>query len=243
VNPPAELPQTASPRIRDVAGLLVVACLFAVVGGYLDAYSYLAHDHVFANAQTGNVVLFSVYASGGEWVRALRHLPPIAAFAMGTAIAKLLGVRKQKHSFRATLACQTFELVILVTLASTGQYLPDAWIVPVVSFVAALQNTGFSSVGPWSFNSAMTTGNLRDATSGLVLWLIGRDTTNNRRKAITLACICFSFLVGALFGGACTRVAVRHALVPCIAIVAVATLLTWRERRKIARGSTVGVST
>ena len=43
-------------------GLLRIACLFAVVGGYLDAYSYLAHGHVFANAQTGNVVFLAVEA-------------------------------------------------------------------------------------------------------------------------------------------------------------------------------------
>ena len=30
--------------------LLRIACLFAVAGGYLDAYAYLAHGHVFANA-------------------------------------------------------------------------------------------------------------------------------------------------------------------------------------------------
>ncbi|HWO33371.1 MAG TPA: hypothetical protein VNO32_31620, partial [Candidatus Acidoferrum sp.] len=37
-------------RLQDVSGLLVIACLFATAGGYMDAYSYLAHGHVFANA-------------------------------------------------------------------------------------------------------------------------------------------------------------------------------------------------
>src|SRR5580658_11208123 len=60
---------------RCNSGLLLVACLFATVGGYLDAYSYLAHGHVFANAQTGNVIFFSVYATKGEWAKAARHLP------------------------------------------------------------------------------------------------------------------------------------------------------------------------
>jgi uncharacterized membrane protein YoaK (UPF0700 family) len=77
-----------SPRFRDVSGSLIIGCVFTAAGGYMDAYSYLAHGHVFANAQTGNVVFFAVFASGGEWVQALRHLPPVAAFASGVAVAK-----------------------------------------------------------------------------------------------------------------------------------------------------------
>ena len=78
----------------------------------------------------------------------------------------------------------------------------------------------------------MTTGNLRKATSGLVLWLLGRDPARNRSQAIVLGWICLSFLVGALCGGVCTRRDVRHALLPCMALVAVGFLLTWRERRR-----------
>ncbi len=188
-------------QLRALSGLLTVACLFAVVGGYLDAYAYLAHGHVFANAQTGNVVLLAVHASAGDWPRAVRHLPPILAFVLGVTVAKLLGVQTQKQSFRATLCCEAFELAILSVLAVFGGNLPDASVVPLISFVAAIQNTSLSAVGPWSFNSVMTTGNLRDATSGLVLWLTGRQTERGRGQAIVLGLICLSFLAGALAGG------------------------------------------
>jgi uncharacterized membrane protein YoaK (UPF0700 family) len=171
---------------RGYSRLLPVACLFAMVGGYMDAYSYLAHGHVFANAQTGNVILFSVYASGGQWARAARRLPPIVAFSLGVAVAKLVGIRSLKDSLRATLLCQAFELAILAVLAVIGTHLPDASIVPMISFVAALQNTSFNRIGALEFNSAMTTGNLRTATAGLVLWIAGLDTIENRSKAITL---------------------------------------------------------
>ena len=38
-----------------------LTAILAIVGGFLDAYSYLMRGHVFANAQTGNIVLFGVY--------------------------------------------------------------------------------------------------------------------------------------------------------------------------------------
>ena len=172
---------------HDISGLFMIACLFTVAGGYLGAFSYIAHGHVFANAQTGNFVFFAVFASAGQWAQAWRHVPPpIVAFSLGVALAKLLGVQTQKHTFRATLLYQEFEVAILAVLAVVGARLPNASVVPLISFVAALQNTSLDRIGQWSFNSPMTTGNLRDAVSGLVLWITGRETVENRRKAITI---------------------------------------------------------
>ncbi len=225
---PHDAPGAAADLHRN-RWLLLVACLFTVVGGYLDAYSYLAHGNVFANAQTGNVILLAVKASDGRWAQAARHLPPIAAFALGVAAAHLIGVRTEKREDRATLFCQGFEIVILAGLAGSASRLPDAWVVPVISFVAALQNTSFSKIGPWSFTSPMTTGNLREAVSGLTRWLLGRDAEKNRVKAIALGWVCLSFLAGAVAGSVCTRWNAALALWPCVALVAVGMRLTYQE--------------
>jgi uncharacterized membrane protein YoaK (UPF0700 family) len=224
----ADIPQD----FRGFHGLLRVACVFSVIGGYLDAYAYLAHDHVFANAQTGNVVLLAVAASEGDWAQALRHLPPIGAFAAGVAVAKLLGVVPDKRTFRATLICEVFELAILIVLTVVGFGLPEASIVPIISFVAAVQSTSLGKVGPWSFNSSVTTGNIRDATSGLVLWLAGRDVAKNRAAAIYLGLICLAFLLGAMCGAVFTRLSARYSLAGCVVLAAVGIVLTWRERKK-----------
>jgi uncharacterized membrane protein YoaK (UPF0700 family) len=219
-------------------GQLTTACLFAVVGGYMDAYCYLAHGQVFANTQTGNFVLFSLYASQGHWSQAVRHLPPILACSLGVVVASGLNVHAKSKTWQVPLLCQALELAILAVLAAVGARLPDASVVPLISFVAALQYTSFNRVGPWSFSSAMNTGNLRDATSGWVLWSAGRETTANRRKAVILSLICFSFVIGALCGSSYTRRNLAHALWPCVAIVAAGFLLTYRERSKAARAST-----
>jgi uncharacterized membrane protein YoaK (UPF0700 family) len=145
-------------------------------------------------------------------------------------------VHSSQHPFRAALHCQAFELAILCVLVLVGARMPNASVVPIISFVAALQNTSFDKIGPLSFNSAMTTGNLREATSGLVLWIVGRETAENRRKAVSLGLVCCSFLVGAFFGASYTRFHMEHVLVPCVAIVAAGFLLTWRLRRKATVG-------
>ena len=45
---------------RHIAEFYGVGVMLAMVGGYLDAYTYISRDHVFANAQTGNMVLLAI---------------------------------------------------------------------------------------------------------------------------------------------------------------------------------------
>lgn len=61
-----------------------INCIFlAMSGGFQDAYTYFTRDGVFANAQTGNVVLMSREFMTGNFKQALKYLFPILAFAAG----------------------------------------------------------------------------------------------------------------------------------------------------------------
>ena len=53
---------------------LPVFLLLAAVGGVLEAYTYLLHNGVFCNAQTGNLVLIVFNLVGGEPGRAVQRL-------------------------------------------------------------------------------------------------------------------------------------------------------------------------
>ena len=48
--------------------------VLALAGGFMDAYSYVCRDGVFANAQTGNMLLLGVHISQGEFALALHYL-------------------------------------------------------------------------------------------------------------------------------------------------------------------------
>ena len=67
-----------------------VGALLAMAGGLLDAYTYVMRGGVFANAQTGNIVLLGVRAIEGEWGGVLHYLLPILAFAVGVIAAELI---------------------------------------------------------------------------------------------------------------------------------------------------------
>ena len=54
-----------------------VGVLLALVGGFLESYTYLLHGGVFANAQTGNMVLLKLSLAHQEWGQVFYYLVPI----------------------------------------------------------------------------------------------------------------------------------------------------------------------
>ena len=50
-------------------------------GGFQDAYTYYCRGGVFANAQTGNIVLIGSHLASRGWGMAFRYIAPVAAIA------------------------------------------------------------------------------------------------------------------------------------------------------------------
>ena len=63
-----------------------IGAILAMVGGLLDAYTFLIRGQVFSNAQTGNMVLLGIHLWTGNWLRAWFYLVPILAFVLGIFI-------------------------------------------------------------------------------------------------------------------------------------------------------------
>ena len=84
----------------------------------MDAYSCLFRGEVFANAQTGNVLLFSIHLSKGEWLPALHYAFPIAAFLCGVALAVFLcHFCRRRERLHWRQICVLFEAVVLFSVA------------------------------------------------------------------------------------------------------------------------------
>ena len=75
---------------RQMSESFRLGAVLALTGGFLDAYTYLIRGGVFANAQTGNIVLLGVRLMEGDWGGAGHYLVPILAFAAGVLAAELI---------------------------------------------------------------------------------------------------------------------------------------------------------
>ena len=50
-------------RAKQISESIELGIILALAGGFMDVYSYIGRDHVFANAQTGNILLVGVSIS------------------------------------------------------------------------------------------------------------------------------------------------------------------------------------
>ena len=91
-------------------------------GGLQDAYTYIGRGKVFANAQTGNIVLFSAYLFDGDWTHSRRYLVPVLSFMLGIFVAECIH-RHFKHMERVHWR-QLILLAEIVLLAAVG-FLPE----------------------------------------------------------------------------------------------------------------------
>lgn len=81
---------------RQMSDTFRAAAFIILSGGFQDAYTYFCRGEVFANAQTGNIVLMSTAFFRSEWGTVLKCLIPVCSFLIGTAVAELIHVRLRK---------------------------------------------------------------------------------------------------------------------------------------------------
>ena len=58
---------------RQASESIKLGIVLAVAGGFMDAYSYICRGQVFANAQTGNMLLLGINIAERNWKNACLH--------------------------------------------------------------------------------------------------------------------------------------------------------------------------
>ena len=72
---------------HQMSDSLIIMILLNLSGGTQDACSYFLRDHVFANAQTGNIVLMGCYLISEDLRDSIRYFLPVFCFALGVLTA------------------------------------------------------------------------------------------------------------------------------------------------------------
>lgn len=211
-----------------------LGALLAVAGGFFDAYTYLCRGGVFANAQTGNIVLLGLELAEREWLRALAYLAPILAFALGVVVAEVVKRRgKARQAGGAGMHWRQVIVLAEIVLLAGAAFLPQRMNMAVnilISFVCAMQVEAFRKVRGSAFATTMCTGNLRSGTEQLVIWRQTGDA-NAARKARHYYCIILFFILGAALGAVCTdTLGERALLITCVPLLAVFGMMFIREK-------------
>ena len=192
-------------RRGQMSEAFCTAMFLSLSGGLQDVYTYLFRGKVFANAQTGNIVLMAVHAFAGEWGRVLHYLVPLCFFALGVFAAELMHQKLQNlqrlHWRQLVVLC---EIVMLFVVG----FFPQEWNLmanALVSFACAMQVQTFRKVNGYAFASTMCIGNMRSGTEALCAYFHTRDIAI-LHKALTYFGVIVLFALGAGFGALLTNV-------------------------------------
>ena len=189
-------------------------------GGFQDAYTYTCRGEVFANAQTGNIVLLSTALFRQEWQTVLKYLIPVISFLIGTAVAECIHLRfksyEKIHWRQIILLCEILLLLAVGFLPHSLEPLANA----LVSFVCAMQVQTFHKVRGHAYASTMCIGNLRAGTEALCAYFRVRNK-EILRKALTYFGVILVFGVGAGLGSILTVALGNRAIWLCCILLSV----------------------
>lgn len=169
-------------------------------GGLQDSYSYLVRGEVFANAQTGNIVLLFVHLVNGNFSKALHYLFPVLAFADGIFVTDMFKAKfKESRSIHWRQIILLLEIGLLfgvVFIPQNHNMLANI----LISFSCAMQVQAFRKINGYAFASTMCIGNTRAGMEALCTYLRTGDK-KFKEKSLHYFGVILLFALGAGFGG------------------------------------------
>lgn len=199
----------------------LLGSLLAVVGGFLDAYTYLLRGHVFANAQTGNIVLLGLNFAEMNFLQAAYYLVPIVAFVAGIMIAELVRRVFRNHPrihWRQIIIAAECLILLCVAFLPSGDF--DIAVNVAVSFLCAMQVESFRKVKGNAYATTMCTGNLRSGTEALYRYFQAKNP-HERSKAFQYYGIILFFILGAILGTFFSHLLLEKAVLICCGLLMV----------------------
>ncbi len=180
------------------AAPLTLWLLLATSGGCMDAYSYLFREQVFANAQTGNILLLGVNLSTGNFAVCFRYFCPIVAFVLGIVLAYVICRLAGVHARTAKLLVVGGEILVLFAVA----FMPQGVNVIANAMISLACGMQLECFGEFMGRRAATTmciGNLRSAVHNAMDFAFGHDKAHRNNAVFFIVTILF-FTVGAVIG-------------------------------------------
>ncbi len=202
-------------KTRHAAENFKVGALLTLVGGYLDTYTYISRGGVFANAQTGNIVLMGLKLTECEFGAAVHYLIPIISFVVGVLAVELIKSKfnddPKVHWHQITLLLEMFIIAVVGFIPESHNNIANV----LVSLTCAMQVEGFRRLNGNAYATTMCTGNLRSGSESLFAYLKSRDVSQRKKAREYFSIICI-FIVGAVIGAVLTGFIGIKAVLICL---------------------------
>lgn len=184
-----------SPEIQKYQSL-PAGMMLCMVGGSIDADSFLLHGHVFAGLQTGNLVILGANLTNLTSAQIINYVFALIAFVVGIAL-----VRSCQKIFRRSGLPKVMlgiEWVLLLAVSVFSKDLNNYCLVGLMSLAGAIQLQEFQLVHHQSFTSLMMMGHIKKT--------IDFSFSEKWSRVIANGLTLLSFVIGAIITGVLLKV-------------------------------------
>lgn len=189
-------------RASQMSESIELGGILALGGGFMDAYSYTCRDKVFANAQTGNLLLLGIHLTQGNGRMVIRYLMPVLMFAAGIVIADLVrtvfGQMSLFHWRQLSVFCEIVALTVVAFIPRSMNLLANS----IISLACGIQVESFRKIHGNLIATTMCIGNLRAAMNHLVTFCRCPEKKESLElyRSLLYFGIIFCFVLGAVIG-------------------------------------------
>ena len=171
-----------------------IAYFLTLLGGAIDAVSYMGFDHTLPVAQTGNLLLLMVDITRLNVQGIAIKMTTLLSFIAGLVVS-----RCAYHYYRSIY----WRIYILVGLSAAClftflafDHLPSGLAIAPLSFTLAMTTGAFNKVENELYNNSFTTGNIKKA---IIAWceFLFKGQAEQKEQAVIFTCLVLSFVIGA----------------------------------------------
>lgn len=214
---------------KQMSESIRLGILLALAGGFMDAYSYLCRGQVFANAQTGNMLLLGVNLSERNFGMAFHYFCPVIAFTVGIVLSDIVRYKADNISLFHWRQISVFlEAVILLGVSFIPQdrnLLANS----LTSLACGIQVESFRKIHGNGIATTMCIGNLRSGTQNLCDYFLKKQKDGLRKGALYYGII-LCFILGAVIGSTVISGLHEWAILICSGILFIVFLLMFISR-------------
>lgn len=201
---------------------LKIGIILNLVGGILDAHTFLFRNGVFANVQTGNIVFLALFVGENKTQKSLQCVFSIITFAIGIILTEFIKKKiKNTHRFNHVCIILIIE-IFFITLASIfPKNIHNMIVIITITFACSMQTNVFRTLQGSPYSTTMCTGNLRSACSSLFFFIYNKNK-NEGKICFRYYIIITIFFLGVLIGKFLTLYIEEKTLLVCSALLTVA---------------------
>lgn len=207
---------------------LSVALLLAMTGGFLESYSFLSRDGVFANCQTGNMVLMAMNLVELDFSKTITYLIPIFSFFVGVLLTEWIRQKNDRLRLHWRQHILFFEIILLFITGFVPMGHLNIVATTLIAFSCSMQVESFRKVKGAVFATTMCTGNLRSGTYHLYQYIAKKESASQANVKHYFSVIGI-FMIGAILGSILTNLWNEKAVWFTCILLLIAVLLMFKD--------------